>query len=314
VCRLAGAGHYISAVRLLLAAAAVRHFGQRLWPLLAVCTAGLLAAMRIYTGVDIAILAFTVGLAVLLWALQRRVDALEQEARLVRDSAREANLALAQKNEALQQAQDANVKLATLSERGRIAREIHDNVGHMLARSMMQVGAVMTVNSDPTVAEGLTQLKDTLTLAMNSVRESVHDLRDDAVDLYETVAGSLRDFSAYDTNLNYDMGHDAPAPVKACFAAVTHEALANIARHSNATRIQISLQEHPRFYQLAIADNGTGLPQKPAAATGMGLENMRLRTAALGGRFTVRRQNGFSIHITIPKAEGEKPHDADSGR
>lgn len=48
------------------------------------------------------------------------------------------------------------MRLATLNERNRIAREIHDNVGHLLSRSLLQVGALQVVNRDETVRQGWT--------------------------------------------------------------------------------------------------------------------------------------------------------------
>lgn len=273
---------------------------KRLWPLLLLAAFSLLAAAGGYTAVELALTLLFCALAALLWFLQGRLEVLARERRIALDEAREQGRRLAEKSGELIEAREDSAKLATLAERSRIAREIHDNVGHMLARSMMQTGAVMTLNADPAVGEGLAQLKETLTLAMNSVRESVHDLRDESFDLYETVRASLQDFAAYETNLNYDMG-EAPQDVKACFAAVVREGLANIARHSNATRIQVSLQEHPRFYQLGIADNGSPTAGGGGQGFGMGLENMRQRAEALGGRLTVRRENGFAVHLTIPR-------------
>lgn len=73
------------------------------------------------------------------------------------------------------------MRLATLNERNRIAREIHDNVGHLLSRSLLQVGALQVVNRDETVRQGLDTMRDTLSGAMDSIRRSVHDLHDESV-------------------------------------------------------------------------------------------------------------------------------------
>lgn len=279
--------------------------GARLWWLLVAAVSLPVAAVGGgYSPMQGVALLFLLGLAVLLSALLARARRLEGENRAVRDDAVEARLALEQKNRELLAAQEENMKLATLTERGRIAREIHDNVGHLLARGMMLTGALMAVNENEALAGELLALKETLTAAMNSVRESVHDLHAESLDLYATVRAGIRGFSDFDVNLNYDMGEDVPQEVKACFVAVVREALANTARHSDAKRVNISLQEHPGFYMLSVFDNGTGAA--PSAAGGMGLENMRQRTEALGGRFTQRSEGGFGIHITVPK-KGEKP-------
>lgn len=250
---------------------------------------------------DTLLVLFGLVLAVFFWFSHTHLQRSQAQRFSAQDQVRQLERQLAETQVQLELARENSAKLAILDERGRIAREIHDTVGHILARSMMQTGALLVVNPDPAVAEGLTQLKETLNLAMNSVRESVHDLRDDSIDLYQTVTDSLADFSGYEINLNYDM-EEPPHDVKACFTAVVQEGLANIAKHSNATRIQINLQEHPHFYKLALADNGTR-EVTGNLDRGMGLDNMRQRTQALGGQFFVKPPPGFSIHITIPKEE-----------
>jgi len=91
---------------------------------------------------------------------------------------------LEQKNKALLEKQDSEVHIATLNERNRIAREIHDNVGHLLSRCLLQIGALMVIaKKDEVLYTGLKQIKETLTNAMNSIRTSVHDLHDESLDL-----------------------------------------------------------------------------------------------------------------------------------
>ena len=68
---------------------------------------------------------------------------------------------------------------------------------------------------------------------MTSVRESVHNLHDDSVDLKGAVLELTSDFSDYQVHLDYDMGHYVPASVKYCFISIVKEALSNIARHSS---------------------------------------------------------------------------------
>ena len=83
----------------------------------------------------------------------------------------------------MQRNQDYEIYLATLKERNRIAREIHDNVGHMLTRSILQLGALSVINKDETVGEAINDLSGTLNTAMTSIRSSVHDLHDDSIAL-----------------------------------------------------------------------------------------------------------------------------------
>lgn len=234
------------------------------------------------------------------WLKQKTVNLLqlEQEFKRLRDTSTEYNLLLREKNQELLKQQDYEIHVATLKERNRIAREIHDNVGHMLSRSILQSGALIAINKDPALKEPLTALKDTLSLAMNSIRESVHDLHDDSVDLKSTLQTMLKDFSDYEIHLEYDMGALIPKNIKYCFIAIAKEALSNVTKHSNATRITITVREHPSLYQLIIQDNGTNIQ---ISDSGIGLENMKERIEQLHGRIDFTTEQGFRIFISVPK-------------
>ncbi|MGC7323280.1 histidine kinase dimerization/phosphoacceptor domain-containing protein, partial [Mycobacteroides abscessus subsp. massiliense] len=87
----------------------------------------------------------------------------------------------------------------------RIAREIHDSVGHLLSSSLLQVGALLAVNKNEKTRGNLVALKETLTNAMNSIRSSVHDLYDESIDLYAQVYKLSRDFTFCRLDFNYEL-------------------------------------------------------------------------------------------------------------
>lgn len=240
-------------------------------------------------------------LCLLAWGLAWRTKELmrlKQEFRLLRDTSTEYNLLLQQKNQDLLEKQNHEIHIATLKERNRIAREIHDNVGHMLSRSLLQSGALMAVNQQENLKEPLNALKDTLSSAMDAIRSSVHGLHDDSIDLESAITDLLSGFANYQVSLNYDMGRFVPSAVKYCFISVTKEALANIVRHSKATKISLTLREHPSFYQLVVEDNGTGADR--TEAQGIGLLNMKERVDSLNGHFSVSSAHGFRIFVSVP--------------
>ncbi len=235
----------------------------------------------------------------------RTTAQLEEEARLreLRDDSVEFERSMKRRNQELLEKQDYEVHLATLSERNRIAREIHDNVGHMLSRSILQLGALMTVyKKDALIYEQLESVNASLNEAMNNIRESVHDLHDEAVDLrhaiYEAVSGMGE---SYEVHVDYDMTPEVPRNVKYCMIAIVREALANVVKHSDANKVSVMLREHPGFYQLMVEDNGTGQNEK--SEPGIGLINMEERVKALDGTINFRREHGFSILVSIPKGE-----------
>ena len=94
--------------------------------------------------------------------------------------------------------------------------------------------------------------------------------------------------------------------MKYCFLAIVKEALANVVRHSNATRVTLYFCEHPGFYQMLVEDNGTQIAVDESriereTVGGIGLSNMRERVEALGGTISFRTEKGFAIHISVPK-------------
>jgi len=216
------------------------------------------------------------------------------------DNAKERAELLERKNRDLMEKQDYEVKLATLAERNRIAREIHDNVGHLLTRSLLQLGALHVTHADNAeLTSEMGMLKSTLSDAMDSIRSSVHDLHDESFDLRGRLEAMAGGFEFCPVRLRYD-ADDLPAEVKYCFIAIVREALSNIARHSSATEAAVTVTEHPAFCQLLISDNGTVCAD--ASAKGIGLQNMADRVDALGGVFKVDHGNGFRIFISIPSA------------
>ncbi|WP_294406256.1 histidine kinase [uncultured Ruminococcus sp.] len=229
----------------------------------------------------------------------------------IRDTAAEKNAALELKNKRLAEVQDNEIYLATLNERNRIAREIHDNVGHMLTRSILQAGALKIINKDKELDEPIESLKETLDTAMTSIRRSVHDLHDDSIDLEQSVRECIKTAdTGFDVNLDYDMGdsRSVPKDIKLCMIGIVKEGLSNIVRHSKGDSVKIVIREHPAFYQLAVEDNGecsSGLAdmlENDSVACGIGIANMKERVKSVNGliRFSAG-ENGFRIFMSAPK-------------
>lgn len=216
----------------------------------------------------------------------------------MRDDGTEQNLLLIEKNHSIREKQDYEIYAATLRERNRIAREIHDNVGHLLSRSILMVGALRTMNRQKSLCESMETLEHSLNSAMDSIRNSVHDLHDEAINLQESIEFLLKDFIFCKVAFEYDMSQTVPSAIKYCFVSITKETLSNVIKHSNASKMHIVMREHPALYQLCIEDNGT-VPS--TLGNGIGLSNMTERVRSLNGNIQITTTNGFKIFITIPK-------------
>jgi len=230
---------------------------------------------------------------------------LKQEFIINRDNSAELTIALKNKNRYLIEKQDNEIYLATLHERNRIAREIHDNVGHMLSRSILQIGAVLTINKDEELQLHIKGIKDTLDMAMTSIRTSVHDLHDESIDLNEAVKEIVeKDLKNYEVNIDFDMSNDVPRNIKYCFISILKETSSNIIKHSNADKVVISLREHPAFFRLSVEDNGTLCDKIDTINfenNGIGLSNINDRVETFNGTLNINTSVGFRIVISIPK-------------
>jgi signal transduction histidine kinase len=256
--------------------------------------------------INITGLLFVIFITVL---LEKRTSALEEKGKRlidVLDSSTEKKRSLEEKNRSMREKQDTEIYLATLRERNRIAREIHDNVGHQLTRSILQIGALIVTTKDDTQKEELKSMKETLDNAMTSIRSSVHNLHDESIDLKKSVEDMISPLrEKYTIELTSDFSDHIPGKLRLCVIGVIKEALSNIVKHSSADRIQISIVEQPAFCQLIINDNGRCT--ETVTENGMGLCNMRERISDAGGTISFRSSaEGFRIFAAIPLYQREE--------
>ena len=209
------------------------------------------------------------------------------------------------------------VRTATLAERTRIAREIHDNVGHMLTRAIMQTEAahvVAQVAGQEQSAQRFCEIHDTVSEAMTLVRKAVHDLKDEGTDFasqIETAAHSMD--GAGPLRVRLVNGIDsAPAAVSRCFATAIREALNNTVKHSQARNVSITLRDFPALWQLCVQDDGTVRRSsaeavamqfiRPNDSTGIGISDIEERARALGGSAICGPYHeGWRVFVSIPK-------------
>lgn len=221
-----------------------------------------------------------------------------------RDDLQEKALRLSWQNSELLEKQDNEIHMAILQERNRIAREMHDNVGHMLSRSLLQIGAMTATCKDDNQKQTLNALKDTLNTAMTSIRESVHDMHEDSIDLNLELNKLIQNFTFCPIHYEYDM-NAVPPKLKYTFLAIVKEALNNIMKHSKATRVDLIFREHPALFQILIVNNGVSKAFQNLTdlefSSGIGLKNIKDRVENLGGTINITQNKGFRIFISIPK-------------
>ena len=225
----------------------------------------------------------------------------------MRDDLREKVLALQDVNARLLQAQDHELRAAALSERTRIAREIHDGVGHVLTRLLLRVKALQVTHRDePGVVADLATLDSDLDEALDSMRRSVHALSEEG----EELATSLNLLGARcgiaKVEIDCSTQTEPPPAVARCVVAVVREALTNAARHGRAASARVAVTDYPAFWQVTVDNDGIVPPEDEPLMdgdknAGLGLRSMTERVEALGGRVRITPRPRFTVFATIPK-------------
>ncbi len=199
---------------------------------------------------------------------------------------------------------------ATLQERQRIAREMHDAVGHSLTAQSIQLENVdLWLPQDQEKAlEHLQKARQLGKAALQDVRQSVASLRVDPLQ-GRTLSQALTELTqTFEQNTGVHViakiapTSILPKEIANALFRLAQETLTNVSKHSQATEVQIHFHEQKTDYCLQIKDNGQGFD--PTQHTvGFGLKSMQERTEALGGQFNLSSQphQGCQIQATIPR-------------
>ena len=225
----------------------------------------------------------------------------------MRDDLREKVLALQDANSRLLRAQDHELRAAALSERTRIAREIHDGVGHVLTRLLLRVKALQVTHRDePGVVADLATLDSDLGEALDSMRRSVHALSEEGEELATSLnlLGSRCGIAKVDVDCSTQT--EPPPAVARCIVAVVREALTNAARHGRAASARVAVTDYPAFWQVTVDNDGIVPPEDAPLMdgdknAGLGLRSMTERVEALGGRVRITPRPRFTVFATIPR-------------
>lgn len=198
---------------------------------------------------------------------------------------------------------------ATLQERNRIAREIHDALGHALTAQSIQIENALLF-LPPEAEKTHSFLKETQRLgarALQEVRRSIATLRSNPLQgrsLEAAIATSIAEFqttTGITPALLLQVSQPISIEISTAVYRIIQESLTNISKHSAATQVSLHLQQNYNKIHLQIVDNGKGF-DPTRNTTGFGLQGMRERTAALGGQFLLTSQplQGCRIAISIP--------------
>jgi signal transduction histidine kinase len=220
-------------------------------------------------------------------------------------------------NEQLQEYAGQVERLAVVEERNRLAREMHDAVGHRLTVAAVQLeGAQRLIPRDPERAGRMVgTVREQVRDALNELRQTVAALRrpeDTDLPLPEALqqlALSFQEATGVRVHLALpDDMHVLPSGHRLALYRAAQEGLTNIQRHAQAQDAWLNLSWEDLAVRLTVGDNGVGLgssPQEP----GFGLRGLQERATQLGGHVCVeaRPEGGTQISISLPRPVGAEP-------
>lgn len=231
-----------------------------------------------------------------------------------------SNIFFAQQKRAdgqLRAAQEENLALAAVAERERIARDLHDVLGHTLSVIVLKAELANRLLTAPSAdhARAATEVADIERItrsALSEVREAIGGYR--ARGLAAEIEAARLTLDAAGVTLLLDSGPTPAAALTAqeetALALALREAITNIVRHSRATTCRLRFVTEDNQRRLSIEDNGVdSSPSSPSVPIreGNGIRGMRQRIESLGGHLTLRHGHGTCLLIELPLADGSLP-------
>lgn len=269
---------------------------------------------RIWTVANLSLL---FGLAIAI-AVTEYADRLEHQIR--RETAKNAEglHALRRLSEQLVVAQE--------TERRRIARELHDEIGQALTALKIELAGPPESGNQCERLAAAREIADQTLKSVRALSRGLHPMVLETLGLLPALEWYLGQFSAR-TGIPTDLAHtgfaERLAPrLESCLYRIVQEAATNVARHAQATRCRVTLQASAGRILLIVEDDGRGFDpgavQDDTVPRGLGLVGMRERVAALGGEMALdtRAGRGTRIAVDLPAeaAEGGEAEAASVGR
>jgi two-component system sensor histidine kinase UhpB len=190
------------------------------------------------------------------------------------------------------------------SERRRIAGELHDEVGQVLTGVLLQLDALG--RAAPGAADEVEATKRATRQALEEVRRIAQELRPEMLDqlgLVSALTELTRRFAEHSgVTVERRFAVDLPqlsSDAELAVYRVAQESLTNVARHAQASRVELSLEAGPGSVVLAVVDDGRGFDEPSAENGSGGLRGMRERAILVGGALAVKRGRGGGVEVRL---------------
>ncbi len=204
----------------------------------------------------------------------------------------------------LLQANSETAQMAEITERNRIARDLHDHLGHDLTGALLALQAYEQLKQGEKAEDMFAQVKERLIRSTKLLRETVHDMTPTALIGEQQLESIAQNFNH--CQVSYVKSGDitsVPIYLWSLLVPCLKEALTNVVRHSNATQVEIQLDVTQAIVRLSIQDNGTN---SAYVTGGSGIRNLKIRARAAGGSISVNASSGYLIVCVLPIPESEE--------
>ncbi len=212
----------------------------------------------------------------------------------------------------LRMAHDEIEQLAKTAERERIARDLHDVLGHTL--SLISIKSELAARLLPTnperTAQELAEIQTTARRALAEVRQTVSGYRAQGLAAEIAQAAAALAASGVTLTSSPEKMPRLPAQQEASLALILREAVTNIVRHAGAHSCVISITADEHTTVLEICDDGCGM----RGSEGNGLRGMRERVRELGGELQVRSEGGAILRVRLPRAQSQAVSSQESAK
>jgi signal transduction histidine kinase len=188
-------------------------------------------------------------------------------------------------------------------ERRRLARELHDETGQALTSILLGLRTVESAKTHDGVKEAAEELRELVLSTLHDVRSLAVELRPKALDDFglEPALERLTTTFAEQTGISVDyharLPERLPADIETALYRIVQEALTNIVKHAQATRVSIVVTRQRNSVKAVIEDDGVGFEEEEAHEDGLGLLGMRERLQLVGGRFAIESDAGSGTTI-----------------
>jgi signal transduction histidine kinase len=190
-------------------------------------------------------------------------------------------------------------------ERKRLARELHDETGQALTSILLGLKPLEQA-ADPDAREAVAALRELVVSTLQDVRRLAVELRPSALDDFgllpavERLADTFREHSGLAVDLEARLG-DArlPSEVETTLYRIVQEALANVVKHADASRVSVILTRREDTVSALVEDDGRGFDPETTREDALGLAGMRERVALVGGRLRVETAPGAGTTLAV---------------